>query len=322
MAAPKYAQRIARLPAVFELLALHPDGLLLTDLAERFDVPVDELREDLLAFFTADVGDLLTLFRPSVLEFVGLDGDDEDPHRAEVVRIVDERPADELGVEYVDASELALIYTAALALLEISPSDEDLAAAVDVLTETMFGEVVPAGPAPSWSRPLALLQEATSKRQQVKIVYSRSWDVGVTERVIEPYRLMQTRRGWEVDAGCDGDLRTFLLSNIRSLTVLETTFTPPVDLAARLEEQRTTSPVRVRIPHEARWAADMYAERVEVVADAEDSVTLDLELLPPLESRVGLLLLAAGPDAVVLSPTGLVAAVPALARELLEHHRG
>lgn len=322
MAAPKYAQRIARLPAVFELLALHPDGLLLTDLAERFDVPVDELREDLLAFFTADVGDLLTLFRPSVLEFVGLDGDDEDPHRAEVVRIVDERPADELGVEYVDASELALIYTAALALLEISPSDEDLATAVDVLTETMFGEVVPAGPAPSWSRPLAPLQEATSKRQQVKIVYSRSWDVGVTERVIEPYRLMQTRRGWEVDAGCDGDLRTFLLSNIRSLTVLETTFTPPVDLAARLEEQRTTSPVRVRIPHEARWAADMYAERVEVVADAEDSVTLDLELLPPLESRVGLLLLAAGPDAVVLSPTGLVAAVPALARELLEHHRG
>jgi proteasome accessory factor C len=325
MAAPKYAQRIARLPAVFELLAEHPDGLLLTDLAARFDVPVDELRQDLLAFFTADVGDLLELFRPSVLEFLGLDGDDQDPARAEVVRIVDERPADELGVEYVDASELALIYTAALALLEIDPSDNDLAGAVDVLTETMFGEAAPPSEVLSWSQPLVPLQEAASRRQQVEIVYSRSWSVGVSERVIDPYRLVQTRRGWEVDAGppdASGKLRTFLLSNIRSVSVLESTFEPPADLAAKLEEQRTTARVQVRIPHDARWAADMYAEKVSVVADAEDAVTLDLELLPPLEGRVGLLLLAAGPDAVVLSPPGLVAALPALARELLEHHRG
>jgi proteasome accessory factor C len=65
----------------------------------------------------------------------------------------------------------------------------------------------------------------------------------------------------------------------------------------------------------------MYAERAEAVADDELSVTLDLALLPPVDRRVGLLLLVAGPDAAVLSPARLVASGPALAAELLEHHR-
>ena len=44
-----------------------------------------------------------------MLEFLGPDGDgDIDPHEAEVVRAVNDRPTEELGVEYVDASELAL----------------------------------------------------------------------------------------------------------------------------------------------------------------------------------------------------------------------
>ena len=85
---PKYALRVARLPEVFALLAAHPDGLALTDLGERLGAPAEELRADLLAFFTADLGGLLGLSRPSVLEFLGPDGRDEDPNRAEIVRIV------------------------------------------------------------------------------------------------------------------------------------------------------------------------------------------------------------------------------------------
>lgn len=324
MSAPKYAQRIARLPKVFELLAAHPAGLPLTDLAARFDVPVDELRQDLLAFYTADVGGLLDLFRPPVLEFLGPDGDDDDPNSAEVVRLVEERPSDELGVEYVDASEMALVYTSARALLDIEPEDEDLAGAVDVLTETMLGTAVPLSDPGSWNEPLVPLRDAVRSKRRVRIEYSRSWQVGVSERTIEPYHLVQTRRGWEVDAGPpddDGALRTFLLSNIRSVEVLDETFEPPSDLSARLQAQRTTTPVQVRVPHSARWAADMYAEQVTVVADDEATVVLDLELLPPLEQRVGMLLLVSGPDAAVLEPAGLIAAGPALARELLAHHR-
>lgn len=324
--APRYVERIARLPRVFELLAAHPDGLPLVTLSARVGVGVDELREDLMAFFTADLGDLLGMSRPDVLEFVGPDGEDVDPNTAEIVRIVSERPVEELGVEHVDAAELALIYTAAEALLDIDPTDADLAGAIDVLTETIFGEPLAlTGGMTSWQRPLEPLQDAARDRRKVRIVYSRAWEPGVSERVIEPYRLVQTRRGWEVDAGPIDDLgrmRTYLLSNLREYNVLPDAFTPPDDLDARLEAQRATTRVRVRLPHAARWVADFYAERVGVVDEDELTVTVDLDLLPPVEQRVGLLLLAAGLDTVVLSPAGLVQAGPRLAAELLEHHRG
>lgn len=323
--APKYARRFARLPQVLEVLAAHPDGLPIARLAEVAGVPEQELREDLLTFYAADVSPLLLgLSRPEVLEFVGAGGEDVDPITAEVVRIVDERPTEELGVEYVDAAELALIHAAAQALLEIDPDDQHLDSAVQVLTETMFGEPVDATTPDSWHSPLEPLQEAVTQRRRVRIVYSRAWQEGVTERVIDPYRLVQTRRGWEVDAGPPDDedrLRTFLLSHVREHQVLDETFELPDDLPRRLAEQRATTRVRVRLPHAARWAADFYAEEVALVDDDELTATLDLDLLPPVEDRVGLLLLAAGGDAAVVEPPRLVAAGPAVAKRLLDHHR-
>ena len=339
MATPKYVQRIARLPRVFELLTAHPQGMALDDLAAEVDVPADELREDLLAFYTADPHRVLSgLSRPTVLEFFGPDGDDVDPNQAEMVRVVDERPADELGVEYLNASELGLIYSAAKAALDLDPDDEDLHEAVDVLTETMLGgppqkpAVEPvetrapaslATPAP-WNEPLDKLEDAVATRRKVRIVYSRAWTEGVGERVIDPYLLVATRRGWEVDAGPPDDrgrLRTYLLPHIRDCEVLDETFEPPADLDALLKDQRSTTRVRVQIPHAARWAADFYAENVDVVEDDELATTLDLDLLPPIDHRVGLLLLIAGEDARVLQPAGLIAAGPDLAAELLKHHR-
>ena len=103
--------------------------------------------------------------------------------------------------------------------------------------------------------------------------------------------------------------------------VLDDEYDAPARLEEMMAEQRATTTVRVRVPHQARWAADMYAERVEVIADDELDVTLDLALLPPVDHRLGLLLLAAGPDAAVLDPAALVAAGPRLAAELLAHHR-
>jgi proteasome accessory factor C len=65
----------------------------------------------------------------------------------------------------------------------------------------------------------------------------------------------------------------------------------------------------------------VYAEQVRVVEDDELTVTLDLDLLPPVERRVGLLTLAAGVDARVISPAALIACGPKTAAELLAHHR-
>ncbi len=323
MATPKYVARIARLPEVFDLLAGHPDGIAITDLAGAAGVPVDELREDLLAFYAADLKPLmLGLSRPAVLEFLGADGAEEDPNTAEVVRICEDGPVEELGVEHVDPAELALVYTAAQALLEIHPDDQALREAVEVLTDTMLGEAVPAQPVPG-TETVGAFEQAIAERRRMRIVYSRSWAEGVVERVIEPYLLVRTRRGWEVDAGPPDDrgLRTFLLVNVRSAEPLEETFEEPDGLGELLAEQRATAVVRVRIPHAARWAADEYAERVRVVAHDELTVTLDLDLLPPLEERVGRLLLICGPDATVVDPPRLVAEASRLAARLLAHHR-
>lgn len=321
----KYAERIGRLPAVLELLASHPDGLALTDLAARIGVPPAELREDLLAYYTADVGTLLLgLSRPDVLEFLGPEGESADPDSAEIVRVTDERPTDELGVEYVDPSELALITAAAASLLDLEPDDQDLLGALDALTETMFGTAQAATAPSTSSNALQPLQRAVTEHLRVHIVYSRAWVQGVTERTIEPYRLVQTRRGWEVDAGPPDDqgrLRTYLLANVRELDVSEEGFELPDQLDRLLEEQRATEIVRVQIPHAALWAADFYAEDVRTVDDAPDGATLDLDLLPPVKDRVALLVLAAGDEARVIDPPGQIAAGPELAHVLLEHHR-
>ena len=325
MATPKYVQRIARLPEVFEILAAHPDGMSLADLAGRLGADTDELHTDLLAFYAADVSPvLLGLSRPAGIEFFGPEGE-VDPAEAEMVRLSDERPAEEIGVEHVDAGELALVYTAATALAEMEPDNVDLAAAIEVLTDAVFGEERPAHRPAAWHRPVEVLREAVPQRRRVRITYSRSWHRGVVDRVIEPYRLVQTRRGWEVDAGpadAEGHLRTYLVGNIREIELLEERFTEPDRLASLLAAQRVTARVRVRIPHAARWAADFHAETVAVVDSDEFTTTLDLDLLPPVRDRLGLLLLAAGLDAQVLEPPALIAAGPELAARLLEHYRG
>lgn len=324
---PQYAQRFGRLPEVFTILAAHPNGLPLAVLADRVGARPQDLRADLLAFFTADLNGFLGLNRPTILDFVGPDGAEADPNDAEIVRLIEDKPRGEIGVEYVDARELGLIYSAAQALREVEPDNADLVGAIGALTETMFGERVaaaPEGPA-RWNEALGPLQDAAQQRRRVRIEYSRSWTIGVIDRVVEPYRLVQTRRGWELDAGPPdqhGRVRTYLLANLRSYEVLDETFEEPAGLEGMLTAQRATEVVRVEIPHAARWAADVYAEQVHLVEDDEETVTLDLDLLPPVERRVGLLVLAAGPDARVISPSALLAEGPRLAAELLAHHRG
>lgn len=323
---PRYVARIARLPQVFEQLARHPEGVALETLAADFGTTVAELREDLLAFYTADLAGEWLSARPEVLEFLGPEGTAEDPGTAGIVRIAADGPVD-LGVEYVDAGELGHVYTAALALLDIEPDNAELADAIDVLAETMFGEGdagEAAEPAVAdWNRLLPQFQRAREQRRAVRVVYSRAWQPGVSEREIEPYHLVQTRRGWEVDAGPvgpDGSLRTYLLSNIRSVEVLERTFEVPAGLEELLAAQRATTRVKVVLPQSARWVADFYAERVTFVRDDHEHAEVDLELLPPVGPRVGRLLLVAGPDAFVVDPPELQEEAAAAAEELIAHH--
>jgi hypothetical protein len=132
----------------------------------------------------------------------------------------------------------------------------------------------------------------------VRLTYARFWSPVIEEKIIAPYWLIRTRRGWELDAAPgDGlsDLRTYLLNNVREMEILDSSFEPPADLAAVITKHRTETAVVLEVPHDTRWAVDKYAERVELITDSPDRAVLRVHLLQPVRLRVGMMLVAGGP---------------------------
>lgn len=319
----RYVERLAVLPRALAALSEHPAGLRIADLAAELGVSAEQLREDVLAYYRSDLVPFgIVSLRQPVIEFVGPSGEDVEPAQAEVLRVVSDQPERELGVEHLAASELAVLYEAGQSLLALEPDNAELQAALDALRSSLLPvESRPAaGSDDAFARTLAA---AVQQRRQVRIVYARAWRPGVTERVVEPYRLVRTRRGWEVDAGPldeAGMPRTFLVSGIRSVQLLDESFEPPHDLDARIARNRAVTAVELVVPQAARWVVDRFAERVAVLQEDERDVKLRADLLPPVRQRLGLVLVTAGPDAYVMEPAELRDAGRELARELLEYH--
>lgn len=320
---PRFMERIARIPAALALLSSYPDGLSLRALADHFGVDPETIREDLSVYYDVESwGWSFDIFRRSVIEFAQPNGSEGASLDDTIVRVVSSDPSG-LGAEHLSSGDLAVIYTAGLALLELDPKDSDLAEALELVSETMLGQPAASDAgATDWNRYLSTFQDAQSSHRRVRISYSRAWRKGVFERVIEPLALVQTRRGWEVDAGPveGGSLRTYLLSNVRHAYVLEETFEPPAGADVLLHGQRQTMTVRMRIAQDARWAGRMFAEQMYVVAEDEEWLEADLELLPPEAERVGLIMLASGPDTKLVEPGRLLPRAIDLVAELLEHH--
>lgn len=329
MATPKFVQRIARIPEVIDVLAAYPEGLPLRDLAAQFDVDPETMSQDIRTYVDLDSwGWSEGVFAFPAIEFISPEGDDDSEESDDVtgstqVRVVPDATA-RLGAEYLSAGDLAVIYTAGRALLDIDPDDTDLAEALDVIVETMYGEPSAAPRRPGTSAWVSDLQDAQQQRCRVRILYSNAWSSIVKERVIEPLRLVQTKRGWEVDAGPvgpEGNLRTYLLSNIRSVEVLDETFESPAHASSLLERQRRTTAVQMTITQDARWAARLFAEHLEVIEEDEESVTLALDLLPPFGERVALIMLASGTSTKVV-PGSLLPEALAFVEGLRRHHAG
>jgi len=317
-----YAQRLAALPQALAILELHPPGLPLADLAGELDVTPDALREVFLAYYRADLVELGSFGQP-VVEFFAPGSDaDADPVTAEWVRVVARDPEQELGVDHLSAEQLGRLFEAGADLLALEPDNGTLRSALESFRTALWPADGPSGA--EWRAPTAQrLHQAVQDRRRVRITYVRQWHPGARERVIEPYRLVRTRRGWEVDAGPADDVaavRTFLVSGISDCEVLDETFEPPADVDALVAAQRTPVPVELVVPQDRRWAVERFAETVTVLADDEESVSLRAGLLPPVELRLGLTLLTCGNDAFAVAPRSLEDAGVDLARLLLEHH--
>ena len=327
-----YAQRLAALPRALGILELHPQGLPLADLARELGVEPADLREVFLAYYLADLVELGSFALP-VIEFFAPgeqtdetddDGSAEAAAESQWVRVLAADPEHELGVDHLTAGQLAALYEAGVDLLALEPENATLRGAVEAFETALAPADKPLGG--QWGADTAqALHRAAEEHRQVRIRYVRQWHPGVSDRVVDPYRLVRTRRGWEVDAGPADDVaavRTYLVSGIVSHEVLDTTFEPPADLDARLAGNRAAETVELVVPQTARWAVERFAESVRVLDDDEESVSLRADLLQPVESRLGLLLLCCGPDAFVMSPRALSDAGEVTARQLLEHHTG
>lgn len=324
---PIFVDRVAELPRLLDALQYHPDGLRIEELAAEVRRTPEQVREALLTYYTTDFAhysaDLIG--RPPAIEFVsGASGDDDDPRNASTVRLVAAEPGRELGVDYLSVAELARLYRAGRNRLELEPDNQVLRSAVDKLRTGLLPGVTSAAQSSVGERPPVDFERARRGLRKVKITYARAWHPGVRDRVIEPYRLIRTRRGWEIDAGPadgDGKLRTYLVHRVQTYEVLEEAYSLPENLGELLTRQRTLSPVELVVPHEARWSVEKYAEQVEVLAEDETTVHLRAYLLEPVRHRVGLILLDGGPVARVITPAGLADAGRELARTLLAHYQ-
>ncbi len=241
-----YAQRVSELPRLLEALWYHPEGMTLTDLAAEVGRAPEQVRETLRAYYVADfaeyVPDLVS--RPEVIEFFGGSEEADGIQRAPMVRLVANRPGRELGVAYASVAELARLYRAGRDRLVLEPDNEVLASAVEKLRAGLLPGFQTGGSS-GWPPPTDF-SAAVRDHRRVRIVYARAWRPGVVERVIEPYRLTRSRRGWEVDAAVADDhrqIRTFLLNGVQDHELLDEAFVPPVDVDALVRRQRRAPPV-------------------------------------------------------------------------------
>lgn len=315
----RYAERIGELSQVLDVLGYHPEGLAISDVAAEVGTSEAELRETLLAYYAADLGQHLPhVVRPDVIELFG--GPDEDPRHAVMVRVIPDRPTHELGMDLLSVEELALLYRSGRQLLFIEPDNQTLAAALERLRSTLL----PVQPELVLTpKPPPALYRAIVDRRRLRVRYARAWAPGIVERDIEPYRLVRSFRGWELDAGPvrdDGDIRTYLVAGLHSVEELGSGFEVPDDLDGLIARHRVTTTVELVVPHWARWAVTRQADSVLAVEEDEDRARLLATFLPPVDKRVALVLLAARPLGHVVSPGDLADAGQDLARTMLAQY--
>ena len=319
-----YGERVALLPQLLQILHYHPDGMRFTDLAHEVGRSEADVRETLRVYHLTDLAHYLPnlVARPDVLEFMADDPkDDGDPTVATKVRLGDIDPGKELGVAHVGLRDLARLYRVAHDALTLYPDDPVLASAVGKLHDGVLPGFRIIEPEP-WTH-LDELRAAIQDHRRITITYARAWSPVVEELTIDPHLLMRTRRGWELDAS-PGDarsaLRTYLLANIRSMSVLSETIEVPDDLTAMITKHRTERVVIMDVPPSARWAVDKYAERVELVEERAELTRLKVRLLRPYRLRVGLMLVAGGPSARVVEPEELREVGAEVARMILRSY--
>lgn len=291
-------------------------------LAKMLHTDPDALRTQIEAFNDFEVSGLVLDAAFSIEPADGWpdDGPDPAPTISDIVKFGPGMGGDSLGLHHQDAAILGPLLSAAQHLRALEPENLVLASAVDKLSSSMLGTVT--GQAGFRSRIAAIFNDAAAAGHRMRITYSNTWLPKVDTRTIDPYRVMSTSRGYEVDAGpldANGVPRTFLINQVRDWEVLDDTFTRPPEATAAVDANREQVSVTGYAPHDGLWAVFHWAERVDQGDSDGYGVMFTARLLPPLPQRIGLMMLLAGPDA-YLDDADLDGHRAELAQELLGHH--
>ena len=294
-------------------------------LAALLGEPVAEVRAQLGAFNDVDTTDLVLDPMFTITPAGGWPEDDAipdpDPADTDIVAFSPAVAGGDLGLAHVDAGTLGPLLAAADQLSTLEPDNLPLASAVDTLRSALLAGVT--GHAAFRTRTAAVFQHAAATRRAVRITYASVWTAKVSTRTIHPYRVVTTRRGYEIDAGPldeQGRPRTFLITGIRDYRLLDETFEMPAAAAAAIQANRTLTPVSGVAPHRSMWAVRHWAERVDQARSDADDVEFTAWLLPPVPQRVALICLAGGPG-IDINDNTLSDAAAEMATTLLDHHR-
>lgn len=356
---PGYVRRFAAVPAALAVLQDRGGPVELAELAEEVGADPESLGADLQMFLSV---------RSSIYHQEALvrTVETRDGSEREYFQLTTTQAAGELGVDFLPTDALIGMYVRGHEILDIEPGNDALARALDKLEQLLVPPDIVPDPTEEGGH-VSLLRDAVAGRRKVRLEYSKAWRAGVDTRIVEPYQLLRTHRGWEVDAGQyrskrqAGDaaagtpdpagagatqgggvvplaqrgaaaepvrkkaapqIRTFLVSHIRSVEVMDEHFERPADAAQLCATNRAQKPARVLLPPKSDWVVERFAEKAEIIQDDDGDKMIDVELAEPVRQRLALMLLIAGKGAELVEPLWYSDADAELAARLLQIYSG
>jgi predicted DNA-binding transcriptional regulator YafY len=176
---------------------------------------------------------------------------------------------------------------------------------------------------------LPALDEALRRARRVRIRYERTGDQATVDRTVDPLGLVVQGSTWYLLAGVDGGTRTYRVSRLRDVVLLDEPADRPADLDLAATWQAGREAFRRALP-QATWTMRVSPQAIgrvrfgwrfasvveELPADEDGWVTVRCRAdgLPvAIECTLGL-----GPDVVALEPPELVEAVVDRARAVVE----
>ncbi len=181
-------------------------------------------------------------------------------------------------------------------------------------------------PLPFWSE----LQQAVYEDRCIRVRYE-NYDGAVVERLLEPFSLVAKASLWYLIARREGELRTYRVSRLQHVELLDARFHRPAefDLAVYWQDHiqdflATLSgfSFTLRIDSQGVAAARWYTPgRSEIVAPADADGWVTVRFGVESLEQAAIFVLSLGAHAVVIDPPALRAHVVDVARTLLDHYR-